>query len=48
MNAWRVYGGQPASRIVSSRRQARRIKRRYARLGMQASLVPAETTGEQR
>lgn len=42
MSNWRVYGGQPTSRIVSSRRQARRIKRLYARLGIQCSLYESQ------
>ncbi len=39
---WRVYGGQPLPRTFTSRRAARRLMRRYARLGIQASLYRAE------
>lgn len=35
---WRVYAGQPLPRTFASKRTARRLMRRYARLGIQASL----------
>lgn len=35
---WRVYGGQPLPRTFTSRRRARRLMRRYLRLGIQCSL----------
>lgn len=35
---WRVYGGQPGIRTFASKRAARKMMRRYARLGIQSSL----------
>ncbi len=41
-NMWRVYGGQPLPRTFASKRAARRLMRRYTRLGIQASLYSGE------
>lgn len=41
-NFWRVYGAAPAVRTFASKRAARRLMRRYARLGIQASLYAGE------
>jgi hypothetical protein len=40
--SWRVYGGQPLARTFASKRAARRLMRKYARLGIQASLYSGE------
>jgi len=41
-NFWRVYGAAPAIRTFTSEKAARRLMRRYARLGIQASLYAGE------
>lgn len=42
MSEWRVYAGAPLARTVGSKRAARRLQRRYARLGIQASLYESQ------
>lgn len=42
---WRVYGSQPAPVVVATGRQARRLARRYARLGIRADLYVADGAG---
>jgi len=37
-NAWRVYGSIPTPVTCRSRRAARRLARRWARLGIRATL----------
>jgi hypothetical protein len=42
MDIWRVYGGQPSPVTLATRRQARRLQRKYARLGIQSSLYSGD------
>ena len=43
---WRVYASAPPPRYVRSRRAARRLARRYARLGMTSTLFEMDNYRE--
>jgi hypothetical protein len=43
---WRVYGSAPAAVTVNSRWAARRLARKYARLGISATLYEADESRE--
>lgn len=43
---WRVGGGPPIARTYASKLAARRLMRRYARLGIQASLYASTNNGD--
>jgi hypothetical protein len=45
---WQVYGGPPTPQAFTSKRAARRLMRRYRRLGIQASLYSGDELIERR
>lgn len=45
MTDWRVYGSQPMPVTVRSERAARRLARKYRRLGMRSHLYVSDNAG---
>jgi hypothetical protein len=45
-SSWRVYGGPPPARTLTSERAARKLMREYERLGIQASLYSGDGDGD--
>ncbi|HMH90142.1 MAG TPA: hypothetical protein VK586_03555 [Streptosporangiaceae bacterium] len=43
---WAVYGGPPPAVYVRGKRAARKLARRYARLGMHADLYEEDDDGQ--